>query len=96
MLTINMDQSGMWTVAGDFTIHNLSQIQNNIDQWLGGENPVTINLEQVTHVDTAALQFLVSFKKYLKVKNRPLKIEADEPVLKTMELLGLKKHLVGE
>lgn len=96
MLTINVDQTGTWTVAGDFTIHNLSQLENNIDQWLGGESPVTINLEQVTHVDTAALQFLVSFKKYLKWKNRPFKIEADGPVLKAMELLGLKKHLVGE
>jgi len=94
MLTVTIDQTGTWMITGDFTIHNLPEMQDSIAQWLSGKDPVTINLEKVTLIDTAALQLLLSLKKYLKQEERPFKIRAGETVIKTMELLGLKKHLM--
>lgn len=79
----------MYNFSGPLTIHQIEDLKNVLEQFLKEKN-ITLILEEVTEIDTAAIQLLVSFKKTYEKTNDRLSVRANESVQEALNILGLR------
>jgi anti-anti-sigma factor len=80
------------TFDGEITIHNLEQFQEQLLSVLGESAEITVNCKDLTYLDTAAFQLLVSLKK--SIGKRPLVFQdVSSAILESAALLGLTSFL---
>ena len=89
MFNVNKVKDGVYSFSGPLTIHHIEDLKKTLEQFLK-EQDLTLILEDVTDIDTAAIQLLVSFKKtYEKSKNK-LSIQTNAFVREAFNILGLR------
>jgi len=89
MFSVNKIKNGLYSFSGPLTIHQIEDLKNVLEQFLKEKN-ITLILEEVTEIDTAAIQLLVSFKKTYEKTNDRLSVRANESVQEALNILGLQ------
>jgi len=94
--SVSQDKQGVYHLKGEISIHELDEFRDFLDSSLKGgeEQEITISLAEVEFVDTATLQLLISFKRWLEPEVK-LRISAlSTEVADTLSLCGLKAALL--
>lgn len=65
-------QDGEVIVVGDLDRNTVPQAWANRKQWLPAGQDVVLNLEQVTHVDSAGLAMLIRLRSELQTQDKSL------------------------
>ena len=94
--SIRQDKQGTYHLQGDLSIHELDELKDFLEKSLkgGDEQEIAISLADVGFIDTAALQLLIAFKRWLEpdVKLRISALSAE--VEDILFLCGLKAALL--
>ena len=94
--SVSQDKKGTYHFQGELSIHDLDELKDFLEKSLKGgkKEEVAISLSKVEFIDTAALQLLISFKRWLEpdVKLRISDISAE--VEDILSLCGLKAALL--
>lgn len=92
MFKINKkDDTATLRVGGEVTIQNASQFRDALKELLGAAQRVEIDFKDVTEMDTAGIQVLLSAQKSCDKMGRNLHISTcSKPVEQVMELYQLK------
>jgi anti-anti-sigma factor len=92
--TIGQDKEGIYLLEGELSIHDLDELRGFLDEALQGGEEVSLSLDKVRFIDTAALQLLIAFKKRMDPAAR-LRISAVSPEVESiLSLCGLKTALL--
>jgi anti-anti-sigma factor len=82
-------------VMGDLTIYEAPAIRDAVLQALQGAGAVVIDLDEVTDVDSAGLQVLISARRSASLLGTPLTLRCQsDPVVALMDLCGLRGVLL--
>lgn len=82
------------SIEGDMTIFNAQVILSSID--LSESKEIEIDLSNVTEIDTAGLQILLSIKKEALKNNLDVKfINISESIDNLLQLYRVKDYLIG-
>lgn len=82
-------------VAGDLTIYEAPAVRDLVLQALQGASAVVIDLDEVTDVDSAGLQVLISARKSASHLGTPLTVRCQsDPVVALMDLCNLRGLLL--
>ncbi|MFA4915882.1 MAG: STAS domain-containing protein [Syntrophales bacterium] len=80
------------TLKGDITLSQIEGFYNQVKAAFQEGGEVVLNCKELTYLDTASFQVLVSLKKSLG--NRPLFFqEVPSPILESAELIGVATFL---
>jgi anti-anti-sigma factor len=94
--SIRQDKQGTYHLQGELAIHELDELKDFLEKSLkgGDEQEIAISLADVGFIDTAALQLLIAFKRWLEpdVKLRISALSAE--VEDILFLCGLKAALL--
>jgi anti-anti-sigma factor len=94
--SVSKDKKGTYHFQGELCIHELDELKDFLEKSLKGgqEQEVTISLAKVGFIDTAALQLLIAFKRWLEpdVKLRISALSAE--VEDILSFCGLKTALL--
>ena len=88
MFSVNKINDGVYSFSGPLTIHHIEDLKKTLEQFLK-EKSLMLSLEEVTDIDTAAIQLLVSFKQTYEKINNQLSIQANAFVQEAFNILGL-------
>lgn len=89
MFNVKKVKKGKYSFSGMLTIHQIEDFKKALEQFLKEKN-LTLILKEVTEIDTAAMQLLVSFKNTYEKKNNRLSIQTNEFVQEAFNILGLR------
>lgn len=89
MFTVNKTKNGTYSFSGPLLVHHIDDLKKVLEQFLKEKNLVLI-LEEVTEIDTAAIQLLASFKKTYEKTNNRLSIQANKLIREAFNTLGLR------
>jgi anti-anti-sigma factor len=94
--SVRQDKQGTYHLQGELSIHDLDEFKDFLEKSLkgGDEREIAISLADVGFIDTAALQLLIAFKRWLEpdVKLRIPALSAE--VEDILFLCGLKAALL--
>ncbi|MBW1858483.1 MAG: STAS domain-containing protein [Deltaproteobacteria bacterium] len=90
--SVSQDKSGTYLLQGELTIHDLEELKDFLEKALKGgkKKNIVISFAEVGFIDTAVLQLLVAFKRWIE-PDVELKISAlSAEVEDILSLTGLK------
>ncbi|UCG79983.1 MAG: STAS domain-containing protein [Desulfobacterales bacterium] len=93
---VTRNKEGTYELQGEISIHDIDAFKGFLEGSVktGEEQEIAISLSEVGFIDTAALQLLISFKRWLepevKLRISALSAEAEE----ILSLCGLKAALL--
>jgi anti-anti-sigma factor len=91
---VSQDADGTFLLQGELTIHDLEYFKDLVDSAFSRAKTLSLSFEDLAFLDTASLQFLLSYKKSLG-KGRSWVIRGVSPeVSKILEVSGTRKYLV--
>ncbi len=90
-------QDGTFVAPNELTIHSVERLRDDLQVALGGvDRVVAIRMDNVGHIDTAALQLLLSARRTLAESNRELKLDQpSDACQQVIAALGLTDALLG-
>jgi anti-anti-sigma factor len=89
------DEQGVYHFQGELSIHSLDQLNELLESALQSQGQgLSVSLEKVRFVDTAALQLLVMFKKKLEPDVSFRIVGVSPEVEDILSLSGLKPVLI--
>lgn len=96
--SVSQDESGTYHLGGELTIHGLEELRELLEKSLqedrGQKGEIVLSFAEVGFIDTAALQLLIAFKRWIepdtKLKLSALSAEVEE----ILSLSGLKTALL--
>ena len=85
-----------YLAAEQLTIHTAGQLKQELLAAIDTDGPVTLVMDRVVQIDTAAIQLLLSARRTLTGSGRELTItQPSEAFLQTVSQLGLADALLG-
>ncbi len=92
--SVSRDERGTYHLRGELSIHELDDLRGFLDKSLNPGQEHAISLVGVRFIDTAALQLLIAFKRWLEPEGK-LRISAVSAELEhILSLCGLKTALL--
>jgi len=91
---ITHDADGTFQFKGNVTIHNMEYLKNFLDTTSARSKKMTIDMTDVSHIDTASLQLLIAFRKRQKAKIKFEIRNVSMEVNTILEISALKKFLL--
>lgn len=92
---VTQDEFGIYHLKGQLTIYQVEKLKDFLDDLLKSCTAVTLSLDGVTLLDTAALQLLIAFRKScagrMKLEITSVSPETD----KLLTISGLGTALLG-
>lgn len=94
--SVSQDERGTYQFQGEISIHDIDSFKDILEKAPKGgqEQEIVISLAEVRFIDTAALQLLIAFKRWLEpdVKLRISALSAE--IEDILSLCGLKAALL--
>jgi anti-anti-sigma factor len=93
---VSQDENGTYHLGGELTIHDLEELRELLEESLqeGQKGEIVLSFAEVGFIDTAALQLLIAFKRWLepdvKLKISALSAEVED----ILSLSGLRTALL--
>ncbi len=90
--SVNQDKRGTYHLQGELTIHELEELKDFLEKALksGKNKKIVISFAEVGFIDTAVLQLLIAFKRWIE-PDTELKISAlSAEVEDILSLSGLR------
>jgi anti-anti-sigma factor len=94
--SVSRDEGGTYLLQGELTIHELEELKAFLDKSLksADKKEIAISFAKVGYIDTAVLQLLIAFKRWIEPDTK-LKISALSPEVEDiLSLSGLKIALL--
>lgn len=90
--TISQDEGGTYHLQGELTIHELEEIKAFLDKSLTSlkKNEIAISFAKVGFIDTAVLQLLIAFKRWIEPDTKLKISELSAEVEDILSLSGLR------
>jgi anti-anti-sigma factor len=90
--SVREDKGGTYHLQGELTIHELEELKDFLEKALGGgeKKKIDISFAEVAFIDTAALQLLVAFKKWIEPDIKLEISQLSSEVEDILTLSGLK------
>jgi len=92
--TVSQDAEGVFRFKGELTIHGLKYLRKFIDTSFAEAKEISFCLAGITFADTAALQFLIAFRRSLGPNIAWRLLELSPELEKILEISDLKTALV--
>ncbi len=97
MIEIQGDNKGNMVVKGEATIHFIKEFHENLLTGLSkaenrSESSLTLNLEELTAMDTAGAQVLLAFIKSYGARETAIE-SCSESIRLFLDMAGLKRYL---
>lgn len=89
-------KSGVLALSGELTVYSAAELRELLSRSAGGsDEPLEVDLAEVTEIDTAGLQLLLLLRRRARASGRDLHIIAASNVVReTLSLCGLTNLLV--
>lgn len=85
---------GSLVIRGELTIYQISEALEALRSAIENGQLKTIDLAEVTEIDTAGLQFLLAAEKISQSKYEPVQlVKCSQPVVDVFVLAGCAQHL---
>ena len=92
--SVTQEVDGTYVLGGELTIHDLDYLKDFLESSTERASRLTLSLAEVSFIDTASLQFLIAFKRWMG-KEKVLTIKAVSPeVEKILTVSGLHGQLL--
>ncbi|MDD2388443.1 MAG: STAS domain-containing protein [Desulfobacterales bacterium] len=92
--SITQDADGTFRFKGEVTIHNIEYLKGFLDTTSARSKKITLDMADVSYVDTASLQLLIAFRKSQKAKAKFEIRNVSRELNTLLEISGLKKFLL--
>jgi anti-anti-sigma factor len=93
--SVTQDEFGVYHLKGQLSIYQVEKLKDFLDDLLGSRKEVTLALDEVSLIDTAALQLIIAFgntsHKHVKVQIASVSAEVD----KVLTISGLGAAFLG-
>ncbi len=94
MLEVKSIGNNCYGLSGELTISELEDLYNNLLKVADLKKQLTFDLTEVTMIDSAAIQLLISFKCSLKDKAALTITKVSNEVEETLRLMGLYYYFI--
>jgi len=91
---ITHDADGTFRFKGNVTIHNIEYLKSFLDTTSARSKKMTIDMADVSYIDTASLQLLIAFRKSQKSKIKFEIRNVSMEVNTILEISALQKFLL--
>lgn len=92
--SVTQDVDGTYLFKGELTIHDLDYLKDFLESSAARSKKVAVSFAEVSFVDTAALQFLAAFRRFVKKDKQWEVTGLSEEMEKILAVSGLKVHIV--
>jgi anti-anti-sigma factor len=94
--SVSQNKQGVHQIKGELSIHDIDEFKAFLESSLKGgeEKEIAISLAEVEFIDTATLQLLISFKRWLEPEVKLQISDVSPEVADILSLCGLKAALL--